>query len=499
MLPLLHDMPKSGDTPSSSAKSVMSGPRESDETMRQLRTYVTGRKASLHGFDVDTPDPVIREMYSLLKSSVTNFLTNWFGMKIVPPGSRTNLIIANEASPATITKLVKQASTQHRNNPTVLVLCSQNARINRDSISSAPKNKVGYVAKPVGPLKLAKAIMQCLDGAPPMITPGVEQPHVTSPTQSNDLTNVFEELSFTHNNELLDNSRMAVDTENARKAIESPTPTHQDKHAEFPFPSSSPEHRPKATSAPASNLDLSNIINRRTSFHEPASQTLTALERKPPSPILQKSLLSSLKTTTTTASSSTERKYAPTMLLVDDNKINLRLLKTYMLKKKYPVIDEAENGLEAVNKFSAREGGYDIIFMDISMPILDGFGATKQIRAIERSRRRRSSIAPAASTLPSAFMTSQQESVVEDENVRRGSAGSSGEVGGNGGNSAGKGAKGDSLIIALTGLASGSDQQEAANVGIDIFLTKPVSFKEVGRLLENWEANREREVGGGGS
>lgn len=169
-----------------------------------------------------------------------------------------------------------------------------------------------------------------------------------------------------------------------------------------------------------------------------------------------------------------------------------------MLKKKYPVIDEAENGLEAVNKFSAREGGYDIIFMDISMPILDGFGATKQIRAIERSRRRRSSIAPVSSTSPSAFMTSQQESVVDDEEERWGSAGSSGEVGG-GGNSAGKGAKGDSLIIALTGLASGSDQQEAANVGIDIFLTKPVSFKEVGRLLDNWEANREREAGGGGT
>ena len=44
------------------------------------------------------------------------------------------------------------------------------------------------------------------------------------------------------------------------------------------------------------------------------------------------------------------------------------------------------------------------------------------------------------------------------------------------------------LIIALTGLASSRDQAEAFNSGVDLFLTKPVSFKEVGRLLDNWEA-----------
>jgi len=137
-----------------------------------------------------------------------------------------------------------------------------------------------------------------------------------------------------------------------------------------------------------------------------------------------------------------------------------------MLKKKYPIIDEAENGLEAVNKFAAREGGYDIIFMDISMPILDGFGATKQIRSIERSRRRTLSTS-------SPLQSSQQSEDHVSSNR-----------------------KGETLVIALTGLASGSDQQEAANVGIDIFLTKPVSFKEVGRLLDNWEANRERESRG---
>ena len=47
------------------------------------------------------------------------------------------------------------------------------------------------------------------------------------------------------------------------------------------------------------------------------------------------------------------------------------------------------------------------------------------------------------------------------------------------------------LVIALTGLASGRDQSEAFTNGVDLFMTKPVSFKEVGKLLDNWELNHE--------
>ena len=52
------------------------------------------------------------------------------------------------------------------------------------------------------------------------------------------------------------------------------------------------------------------------------------------------------------------------------------------------------------------------------------------------------------------------------------------------------------LIIALTGLASSRDQSEAFTSGVDLFMTKPVSFKEVGRLLDNWEANGGNQVVG---
>jgi CheY-like chemotaxis protein len=46
------------------------------------------------------------------------------------------------------------------------------------------------------------------------------------------------------------------------------------------------------------------------------------------------------------------------------------------------------------------------------------------------------------------------------------------------------------MIIALTGLASGRDQSEGFLAGFDIYMAKPVSFKEIGKLLDIWEAKR---------
>ncbi len=53
------------------------------------------------------------------------------------------------------------------------------------------------------------------------------------------------------------------------------------------------------------------------------------------------------------------------------------------------------------------------------------------------------------------------------------------------------------LIIALTGFSSQKDREMAFESGVDIFMTKPVRFKEVGRILEGWMRGVEL-VGWGG-
>ena len=59
-------------------------------------------------------------------------------------------------------------------------------------------------------------------------------------------------------------------------------------------------------------------------------------------------------------------KRPPRLLLVDDNKINLRLLETYMKKRQYKLVDSAENGESAVKAAERQAYGYDIIFMGMS-------------------------------------------------------------------------------------------------------------------------------------
>ncbi|KAH8172137.1 histidine kinase-, DNA gyrase b-, and HSP90-like ATPase domain-containing protein [Sarocladium implicatum] len=118
-------------------------------------------------------------------------------------------------------------------------------------------------------------------------------------------------------------------------------------------------------------------------------------------------------------------------LLVDDNHINLKVLSVFMRKldRKY---ETAVNGQEAVDAFERRATEIAGILMDISMPVMDGLDATRRIRAYERKKGLR--------PVP---------------------------------------------IVALTGLASHSVQQEARESGVDVFLTKPVSMKALNETLKS--------------
>ncbi len=67
------------------------------------------------------------------------------------------------------------------------------------------------------------------------------------------------------------------------------------------------------------------------------------------------------------------------VLLADDTSVNLAVA-TRMLKKLGCRVDTAVDGAEALAK--ARAGGYDLVLLDCHMPVLDGFGAARGIRAL---------------------------------------------------------------------------------------------------------------------
>ncbi len=68
------------------------------------------------------------------------------------------------------------------------------------------------------------------------------------------------------------------------------------------------------------------------------------------------------------------------ILLVEDNLLNQRIV-TFSLKKFNHEVTIANNGLEAVEIFRVRK--FDVILMDIMMPVMDGLEATVKIREVE--------------------------------------------------------------------------------------------------------------------
>ncbi|MCB5250884.1 MAG: ATP-binding protein [Candidatus Cloacimonadales bacterium] len=117
------------------------------------------------------------------------------------------------------------------------------------------------------------------------------------------------------------------------------------------------------------------------------------------------------------------------ILMVDDSAMNNLLLKQVLLRYlPNAIFVEASNGLQAVE--AAQKDRFDIIFMDILMPEMDGLEATKQIRKIEKQNK---------------------------ENYR-------------------------STIIALT--ASDADKSRFKRVGIDNFLNKPIDARKLKELLK---------------
>ena len=119
------------------------------------------------------------------------------------------------------------------------------------------------------------------------------------------------------------------------------------------------------------------------------------------------------------------------LLLVEDNELN-REIAVEILNKYGFLVDTAENGAEAVEKIKNSEpGGYNLVLMDVQMPVMNGYEATKQIRALN------------------------------DPELAK------------------------ITIIAMTANAFDEDRKKALECGMDGFLSKPIVIDEVIETLQN--------------
>ena len=72
------------------------------------------------------------------------------------------------------------------------------------------------------------------------------------------------------------------------------------------------------------------------------------------------------------------------ILLAEDNELNMEIAE-FMFQNEGAEVTKAWNGLEAVEIFEkSRPGGFDVILMDIMMPVMNGYNATKRIRSMDR-------------------------------------------------------------------------------------------------------------------
>jgi CheY-like chemotaxis protein/HPt (histidine-containing phosphotransfer) domain-containing protein len=121
-------------------------------------------------------------------------------------------------------------------------------------------------------------------------------------------------------------------------------------------------------------------------------------------------------------------------LVVEDNLVNREVVVTMLQNLRYDVII-ANNGQEAVEVL--QQNSIDLVFMDCQMPIMDGYDATRAIRALEEKK----SSADSGKHIP---------------------------------------------IIALTAHAFNSDKERCFSAGMDDYLKKPLNFHQLTATLHRW-------------
>ncbi|WP_045214993.1 PAS domain S-box protein [Desulfonatronovibrio magnus] len=145
------------------------------------------------------------------------------------------------------------------------------------------------------------------------------------------------------------------------------------------------------------------------------------------------------------------------VLVAEDNSVN-QVLSRKILAKRGHTVDLASNGQEAFEKF--KQNQYDLILMDIQMPDVDGFEATRLIREYEQN------VLNISADLDAQHKDSDQTSKI----VKR------------------------IPIIALTAYATKQDREKCLDAGMDDYISKPIDMPKLNArlgLYERTEASAE--------
>ncbi len=324
--------------PPSGSESTQSTPRSTstsatrDDPTQTLRDEAAGFAVAIHEYSKDNQLPASSREYANI---LAGYVKDWFGLEVfdwVDRGEANVLIIEEGYIPEVMDGGAKAGS---KGNPALIVLCSNATRHSKAEADRSESQLQGifeYISKPCGPYKLARALRACLGRLQllkPTQLPGVEESPIPSENEGLkelDLPGLrTEEASIpVRSNGTLSASQV---TRNAQMAINPRYAGEKPNENEFPFPS----ERSCSIASPLSP-EVQNLSKWTDTLPEP-------------SPLAEPEVS------------------GPRILLVDDNKINLQLLQTFMRKQKYSFVDSAEDGNVAVNAVKAARKPYDIIFM----------------------------------------------------------------------------------------------------------------------------------------
>ena len=383
------------DTPMSTPSSGNSLERLYDDSISALRAEYPGKSVVLYGFD---PQKEATLQSTNTTQVLREYIEGWFELEALSSSTLaagSDLIIVDEKNLAAL--LQKNSGGI----PTI-VFSSNSSRFKKERVPVV--GSVEFVSKPFGPYKLAKAIRICLDKARDIIAglaPAATILRGESPADSEADTVIpeFEEMTI-HVNDgpitvQVSDSVTAANSTNAQMAIDSSSAgagsdyETKSSRGDFPFPSQNGE-KIETTAAERLRIDLIRRDSRRPKLDQRVTEPYTkkttfphtspisktgemivvkdesnTLELTPPPSAPAKEQVPSGPTIPATENT---QKRAPRLLLVDDNRINLRLLETYMQKRKYTFVDSAENGQLAVQAAEKHQEGYDIIFMGKPLP-----------------------------------------------------------------------------------------------------------------------------------